>query len=158
MVCIIYLALASAALHMVDWKGVFSSLTFSSIAGTVGILPVVSVFRMCSSFVDLLCHFHSFKQFACLLVGLPLKVPYLYVGLISQPLVTDYRRISFISSGSILLVSLDPLKIGSKLFSSVIRAENLLNGRCQRLHIYWRISRFCLERAFIGGNHPSKPS
>ena len=74
MACMIFLALSSAALIGVGWRGGFYHLTFPENNGTFGLCPGGD-FRRRSSFVDVLRNFHAFKFCACLLVGIPLKVP-----------------------------------------------------------------------------------
>ena len=82
MFCIIFIMIARMTLLIVDLFFGSSSIMFIAMYGTVGIYPVVGGFRRCSYFVDLFCHFYAFKMFTCLLVGLPLKVPSLWVGFI----------------------------------------------------------------------------
>ena len=74
MACMICLALATADLLGVGQQVGFYSLMFPEMAGTVGISPN-GCFRRCSLFVELFCNIHAFRNFACCLVGLPLKVP-----------------------------------------------------------------------------------
>ena len=81
MACIIFLELASTALPGVGWIGIFSSLTFPATVGTFGICSSGG-FRRCYSFVYLLCNLHVFEHLICFLVGLPFKVPALYIVLL----------------------------------------------------------------------------
>ena len=80
--CIIFLALASAAILGVGRWVVSDPLSFPAMTGTVGICPVSGCFRRCYYFVDLPRHIHTLKYITCILVVIPPKVPYLYIGLI----------------------------------------------------------------------------
>ena len=60
MACIYCLVLASAARIGVGRQGGFSSLSFPSMTGTVGIFPIWG-FRSVSTFVYFFCNFHSFE-------------------------------------------------------------------------------------------------
>ena len=70
----VFLALASATLLWVGWRGGFSSLTFPDMTGMVGFFPGGG-FGRCYSFIYFLRNIHAFKHYSCLLVGLTLKFP-----------------------------------------------------------------------------------
>ena len=78
----IFLALDSAVLLIIVSQGRFSSLRFLAMTGTVGIYPSCVYFRRCSSFVDLFCYLHAFKNITCFLVIILPKVSSLKAGLI----------------------------------------------------------------------------
>ena len=78
MAFIMFLALDSAALIGVGWRGGVSSLTFPEVTGTFVIFPSGD-FRRCSYFVDLLRYLHTLGHLTCFFVGITFKVPYLYI-------------------------------------------------------------------------------
>ena len=78
--CIDFLALSSAALLRVGWRGGSSSLFLPSKTGMVGFCMLI-FFGRCSSFIDCLCDIHALEYIVCLLVGPSFKIPSLYVGL-----------------------------------------------------------------------------
>ena len=80
MSCIISLALTSTDLLGVRRQGGSSSLLLPAKNGSVGFC-LLNIFRRCSSFVYCFCDFHAFKHVACVLVGAPLEISSLYVGL-----------------------------------------------------------------------------
>ena len=73
--CIYFLALASADLLGIGWRGRSSYLFVSVMTSTIGILPVY-FFGRCSSFVDLFRNFHSFEQIESIFVGFTLKITF----------------------------------------------------------------------------------
>ena len=77
----IFLVLAGAAIFVGFWRGGFSSLAFPDMNGTVGFCPGDG-FRSCSSFIYLLLNLHALEHLSCFPVGLTLKVPALYIGLL----------------------------------------------------------------------------
>ena len=79
--CIICPALAIAALLRGTWQGFFSSLSFTSMTGMVGIF-LCGGFGSCSSFVDLIGDFHPLKNFVSIFIGIPFEVQSMYIGLI----------------------------------------------------------------------------
>ena len=76
----IFLALTSAELLRVGWRGGLSSLTLLVIIVMVGFFPF-GIFKIVIPFVNLLQNFHAFKKFTCILVGPFLKTPSLQIGL-----------------------------------------------------------------------------
>ena len=74
MACIVYLALASAALLRVGWQFGSSYLLFPANTGTVGFFPL-SILIRCSPFVDLLHNFHALEHVACIIVGPSFNIP-----------------------------------------------------------------------------------
>ena len=84
MACIVFLAISSAALIGVGWRGGYSSLFFPTKTGTVRFCPL-SILGRCSSFVDWIWYFHAIEHVACILVRPSFKIPYLYVGLFCPP-------------------------------------------------------------------------
>ena len=79
--CMIFPALAREDLLGVGCLVRFSSLNFPYITGFFGIWPSFG-FRSCCSFVDIPWNIHAFEHLTCFLVGLPLKSPALYIGLL----------------------------------------------------------------------------
>ena len=72
--CMIILSLDIAALLGVGCQGIFCSLMFPDVTGTVGICPSDG-FRRCSSFVYFILNLHALEHLACFLVGILLTVP-----------------------------------------------------------------------------------
>ena len=77
MAWIIFLALYSAALLGAVWRSRFYPLSFTATTGMFVICPNGDDFRRCYSFVDLFHHLNEFKHYACIIVGITLKVIYL---------------------------------------------------------------------------------
>ena len=78
MICLV---ISGAALLRVCRRGGLYSLTFYAKTEMVGIFPN-GCFRRCYPFIYFICNLHAFKHVVCCLVGTPLKLPALYIGLI----------------------------------------------------------------------------
>ena len=72
--CMNLIALSREALLEVGWRGGFSFLIFPAMTGMLDFCPV-GIFRIVTTFVNLLRNFHVFNHFACILVGPSLKIP-----------------------------------------------------------------------------------
>ena len=70
----VFLELARAARIGVGGRGVFYSLSFPAMTGTVGVYPNLNSTN-CVIFIDFFCDFHYFEYAASSFVSIHLEVP-----------------------------------------------------------------------------------